>query len=107
MNKGVHTAGVGVKDRLGLTVDHPVVGPCAGGETEAAHELVLLQRPVAHHLGPPAPAPAAVVFHVPQPVLSGNETLGEEGVELVLRAHVGNAQPVAVNLDLAPQPWDP
>ena len=106
-DEGVDPGGVGVEDHAGVVIHGGVVGLGAGGEAEAAHQLVLLQRAVAGGLGPASAAPQSVVLHVPQPVLGGDETLGEEGVVLVPGADVGYAQAVAVDFDLASQPLEP
>ena len=82
MNEGVHAGGVGVKDILGVGVHDLVVGFGAGLQPEPAHHDVLGHRLPAHGLRPAARSPAAVVFHVPQPVLGRHEPLGEKGVYL-------------------------
>ena len=56
---------------------------------------------VADGLGLAAAAPETVVLHVPEPVLGGNEALGEEGIVLVFGPDVGDAQFVAVYLNLS------
>ena len=63
--KGVDAGGVGVEDHASVVVHGVVVGFGAGGQTEAAHELVLLQRAVADGLGPASSTAEPVVLHVP------------------------------------------
>ena len=107
VNEGVDAFGVGVEDHAGVTVHGGVVGLGAGGQAEAAHELVLLQRAVADGLGPAPAAAKPVVLHVPEAVLGSDEALGKESVALAFGADVGYAQVVAVDLDLAGQPLEP
>ena len=107
VNEGVDAFGVGVEDHAGVAVHCGVVGPGAGGQAEAAHELVLLQRAIADGLGPAPAAAKPVVLHVPEAVLGSDEALGEESVSLAFGADVGYAQVVAVDLDLAGQPLEP
>ena len=100
VDEGVYAGGVGVEDHAGVVVHGGAVGLGAGGEAEAAHELVLLEGVVADGLGPASAAAEAIVLHVPEAVLGGYEALGEEGVVLVFGAGVGDAEVVAVDFDL-------
>ena len=97
-DESVDPGGVGVEHHAGVAVHDVVVGLGAGYQAEAAHQLVLFQCAVADGLGPAAAASQAVVLHMPQPVLGGHKSLGEEGVVLVFGPHVGDAQLVAVYL---------
>ena len=103
VDEGVDAGGVCVEDHAGVSVHGGVVGLRAGSEAEAAHELVLFQSAVADGLGPASAAAQAVVLHVPETVLGGDEALGEESVVLVFSLNVGDAEVVTVDLDLALQ----
>ena len=104
VNKRIDPSGVSVKHHARVVVHDFVVGLGAGHETKAPHELVLLQCAVSDSLGPPAAAAQAVVLHLPQPVLGGDEALGEKRIVYVSSPDVGDAKFVPVYLDLVFQP---
>ena len=77
--------------------------PAVGEETRDA---VTLDRAGSDDLGePPLPNPPPH-FHLPQPVLRGDEALGEEQVLLRLGVDVRHAPPVSAHLDHAIQAGD-
>ena len=98
-DESVDAGGVGVEHGAGARAGSDVVG--AGGvfQPVAAHLQVLAHRGLAGGFGPTAHGAAAVVFHGPQTILGGDESLGEPGVVLVGSANVGDAQRVAPNGD--------
>ena len=106
VDERVDPGGVGVEHHAGMVVHGGVVGLSAGDEAKAAHQLVLLDGAVANGLGPAAAASQAVVFHVPEAVLGRNVALGQKSVVLVLRADMGNAEVVAVDLDVTLEALD-
>ena len=77
LDKSVNPLCVGVEHQPGITRGGPVVLFGAVHQPEPAHQNVLVDCPLSHDLRPPAAASAPVVFHLPQPVLGREKTLGK------------------------------
>ncbi len=94
----VYTGSVGIQHFSRFRLAALVIGFGAGFQPKAAEKHIVVDRGGAYNLCPPSRAPAPVIFHLPQPVLSSDEALGQPGVFCVGCLHVGNAQLVAEHL---------
>ena len=80
-----------------MGVHRLVVGLGTGFQPEFTHHDVLSDCLVSDGFGPATGTAETVIFHVPQAVLSGSESLGEKSIQLGFRFDSWNAVSVSEN----------